>query len=88
MSTITIPANAIGRVREGAVRALSDCAEGIDHAGADRDAEHRVRRDLEGVWRLLDAIGWGGSDAQRLDSLPVWPKSSSAPLAKIPQTTC
>jgi hypothetical protein len=58
MSTITIPANAIGRVREGAVRALHDCAEGIDHAGADRDAQHRVRHDLEGVWRLFDAIGW------------------------------
>lgn len=59
MSTITIPANAIGRVREGAVRALHDCAEGIDQAGGDRSAQHRVRHDLEGVWMLLDAIGWG-----------------------------
>ncbi len=57
-STITIPAHAIGRVREGAVRALHDCAEGIDHAGSDRAAQQRVRHDLERVWRLLDAIGW------------------------------
>jgi hypothetical protein len=59
MNTITIPANAIARVREGAVRALHDCAEGIDQAGGNRDAQHRVRRNLEGVWGLLDAIGWG-----------------------------
>jgi hypothetical protein len=57
-STITIPAHAIGRVREGAVRALHDCAEGIDQAGGDPSAQRRVRHELEGVWRLLDAIGW------------------------------
>jgi hypothetical protein len=58
MSSITIPANAIGRVREGAVRALHDCAEGIDQAGSHRASQQRVRHDLEGVWRLLDTIGW------------------------------
>jgi hypothetical protein len=70
-STITIPANAIGRVREGAVRALHDCAEGIDHAGSDRAAQHRVRHDLEGVWRLLDAIGWGAETP--VAGLPIEP---------------
>jgi hypothetical protein len=58
MSTVTIPPEVIARVREGAFSALRDCAEAIDQAGHDPGAHEQARVRLQGVWRLLDAIGW------------------------------
>jgi len=58
MSTVTIPPGVIPRVREGAFSALRDCAQAIDQAGHDPGAHEQVRARLQGMWRLLDAIGW------------------------------
>jgi hypothetical protein len=58
MSTLTIPPGVIASVREGAFSTLRDCAQAIDQAGRDPLAHEQVRARLQGMWRLLDEIGW------------------------------
>jgi hypothetical protein len=73
MSTLTIPPGVIARVREGAFSALRDCAEAIDQAGRDPGAHEQVRARLQGMWRLLDAIGWTSPDDRPVVEVEVDP---------------
>jgi hypothetical protein len=70
-STLMIPPTVQTRLREGLFVRLGDL--GIAHStfarvhNREHEAIAETRRQLEGVWRLLDKIGWiDGDDAQML----------------------
>ncbi len=63
-STVTIPAQVVPRLREGTYTRVHDLADlmvdGARRANRDDDpsALLKLREQLDGTWRLLDASGW------------------------------
>jgi len=62
--TTTIPEPVLPRIREGLYTLIANICETADQAAGDRDREvdpsayAEIRPRLEGVWSLLDVVGW------------------------------
>jgi len=86
-TTHVIPALVVPRVREGTYTRIHDLGDalvdGSRRANCDDDpsALVKLREQLDGVWRLLDAIGWRHADDHA--AVAVYSEHMAAVLAAV-----